>query len=108
MPENTTIFGAFKITGKTKKGISIGIIDGITAKESAQLSYLGRRFVTQQDGTAGSLSIQIAGKNFDTLRGPFSSMKIGVIPELMDLILVPHTVRLRLFPYRFHPLMNLG
>jgi len=43
MPENTTIFGAFKITGKTKKGISIGIIDSITAKESAQLSYLGER-----------------------------------------------------------------
>jgi hypothetical protein len=42
MPENTTIFGAFKITGKTKSGISVGIIDGITAKESAQLSYLGQ------------------------------------------------------------------
>ncbi len=43
MPENTTIFGAFKITGKTTGGISIGIIDSITAKESAQLSYLGER-----------------------------------------------------------------
>jgi hypothetical protein len=43
MPENTTIFGAFKITGKTKSGISVGIIDSITTKESAQLSYLGQR-----------------------------------------------------------------
>jgi len=42
-PENTTIFGAFKITGKTKSGISVGVIDSITAKESAQLSYLGQR-----------------------------------------------------------------
>lgn len=43
MPENTTIFGAFKITGKTKSGLSIGIIDGITAKENAQISYLEQR-----------------------------------------------------------------
>jgi hypothetical protein len=41
MPENTTILGAFKITGKTKKGISVGIIDAVTAKENAQISYLG-------------------------------------------------------------------
>jgi len=43
MPENTTIFGAFKITGKTKNGISVGIIDGIAAKENAQISYLEQR-----------------------------------------------------------------
>jgi len=43
MPENTTILGAFKITGKTKNGISIGIIDSITSKEKAQISYLGQR-----------------------------------------------------------------
>ncbi len=42
-PENTTILGAFKITGKTKSGISIGIIDSITARESAQISYLEQR-----------------------------------------------------------------
>jgi hypothetical protein len=43
MPENTTILGAFKITGKTKRGVSVGIIDGVTAKENAQISYLGQR-----------------------------------------------------------------
>ena len=43
MPENTTIIGAFKITGKTKSGLSVGIIDSVTAKENAQLSYLGQR-----------------------------------------------------------------
>jgi hypothetical protein len=43
MPANTTILGAFKITGKTKNGLSIGIIDSITARENAQLSYLGQR-----------------------------------------------------------------
>lgn len=43
MPENTTILGAFKMTGKTKSGLSIGIIDSITAKESTQISYQGQR-----------------------------------------------------------------
>jgi len=42
MPENTTILSAFKITGKTKSGVSVGIIDSITAKENAQISYLGQ------------------------------------------------------------------
>jgi hypothetical protein len=42
MPENTTILSAFKITGKTKNGLSIGIIDSITARESAELSYQGQ------------------------------------------------------------------
>jgi len=42
MPANTTILGAFKITGKTRSGLSIGIIDSLTSKEKAQLSYLGQ------------------------------------------------------------------
>jgi hypothetical protein len=43
MPENTTILSAFKITGKTKSGLSIGIIDSMTAKESTQISYQEQR-----------------------------------------------------------------
>jgi len=39
MPQNTSIIGAFKITGKTKNGLSIGIIDSVTAEEKAMVSY---------------------------------------------------------------------
>ncbi|MDD8027314.1 MAG: DUF5916 domain-containing protein [Acidobacteriota bacterium] len=35
MPEATTILGAFKLTGKTKSGLSIGVLDGLTSLESA-------------------------------------------------------------------------
>lgn len=42
MPENTSILGAFKLTGKTKSGLSIGILNSLTAKESARISYLGQ------------------------------------------------------------------
>ena len=41
VPQNTSIQGAFKLSGKTKKGLSIGIIDGITTKENARVFSLG-------------------------------------------------------------------
>ncbi len=42
MPQNTSILGAFKISGKTKSGISIGIIDSITGEEKAKVGDLGQ------------------------------------------------------------------
>jgi hypothetical protein len=37
MPDHTTIIGAAKITGKTSSGWSLGILNSITAKESAKI-----------------------------------------------------------------------
>ena len=37
-PENTSILGAAKITGKTKNGLSIGILESVTRAESANYS----------------------------------------------------------------------
>ncbi len=37
-PENTTIYGAAKISGKTSSGWSIGVLEAVTAEESAGLS----------------------------------------------------------------------
>ncbi|NJM16304.1 MAG: carbohydrate binding family 9 domain-containing protein, partial [Bacteroidales bacterium] len=34
-PENTTILGSLKLTGKTSKGLSVGIIESVTDKEKA-------------------------------------------------------------------------
>ena len=36
MPENTSILGAVKMTGKTSNGLSIGIMESVTGKESAE------------------------------------------------------------------------
>ena len=36
-PENTTILGALKLTGKTQKGLSIGVIESIAAKEESEI-----------------------------------------------------------------------
>ncbi|HMB71212.1 MAG TPA: DUF5916 domain-containing protein, partial [bacterium] len=42
-PENTSIQGAVKLTGKTPNGTSIGILDGLTAKEEATVEQNGTR-----------------------------------------------------------------
>jgi hypothetical protein len=36
-PTSTSILGALKLTGKTAGGLSVGVIDGITSKESAEI-----------------------------------------------------------------------
>ncbi len=41
MPSSTNIIGAFKLTGKTRSGVSIGVIDAVTAAEYADLSFSG-------------------------------------------------------------------
>lgn len=40
-PERTTILGAVKFSGKTKKGLSIGIMESITANEYAEINDEG-------------------------------------------------------------------
>jgi hypothetical protein len=42
-PQNTTILGAAKFSGKTKKGLSIGILESITEREMATIDNHGDR-----------------------------------------------------------------
>lgn len=43
MPEATTILGAMKLSGKTKDGLSIGILESVTANENALIDSAGIR-----------------------------------------------------------------
>jgi len=43
LPDNTTILGALKLTGKTRKGLSIGIMESVTALERAEIDLFGAR-----------------------------------------------------------------
>jgi hypothetical protein len=42
-PQNTSILGAAKFSGKTKKGWSIGILESITQRETATIDHGGQR-----------------------------------------------------------------
>jgi hypothetical protein len=41
MPKNTTILGAVKLSGKTKNGLSVGILESITQLEQAEIAEKG-------------------------------------------------------------------
>jgi hypothetical protein len=43
IPQNTSIFGALKLTGKTRNGWSLGILESLTGKEQAEIDFLGER-----------------------------------------------------------------
>ncbi len=43
MPEATTIIAALKLSGKTKKGLSIGVMESVTANEKAEIDNNGER-----------------------------------------------------------------
>ncbi len=43
VPEATTILGAMKLSGKTKNGLSIGILESVTANENALIDNNGER-----------------------------------------------------------------
>lgn len=43
MPQFTKILGAAKLTGKTKDGLSVGIMESVTANENAEIDQNGER-----------------------------------------------------------------
>lgn len=43
MPGYTTIISALKLSGKTKNGLSVGIMESITAEEKAEIDFNGQR-----------------------------------------------------------------
>jgi hypothetical protein len=45
VPNYTSILGAAKLTGKSKDGLSIGIVEAITANEKAEIDTVGGRYM---------------------------------------------------------------
>jgi len=83
MPENTTILGAFKITGKTKSGLSIGIIDDITAKENAQVNYLGQQHAEVVEPFSNYLGLRLQ-KDYNKGNTIFGGMITAVNRDIQD------------------------
>ena len=47
VPDASTILGAAKITGRTSKGFTIGILDALTARENARVDISGTRLTKE-------------------------------------------------------------
>jgi len=82
-PEATSILGAFKLTGKTRSGLSIGVMESVTAAERAALftggleseqavepwtSYFGLRLQQDFRGGATTLGGMLTATNRDPRR----------------------------------------
>ncbi|MCP4547189.1 MAG: carbohydrate binding family 9 domain-containing protein [bacterium] len=64
-PSNTSILGAFKLSGKTAGGLSIGVLESVTAKETAELETDGER----HDVTVEPLTNYFVGRLEQDFRG---------------------------------------
>jgi len=64
MPENTTILSALKLTGKTKKGLSVGVVQSFTARENS--------------------TVYSADKNEKVAVEPFTNFMVGRIKQDMN------------------------
>jgi hypothetical protein len=66
LPENTTILGAAKLTGRTPSGWSIGLMDAVTRRERATFE---RADSTRGEATVEPLSNYFVGRVAKDLRG---------------------------------------
>jgi hypothetical protein len=58
MPESSRILGALKLSGKTKNGLSVGILESLTAHEEAEIDSFG----THRKETVEPLTNYFAGR----------------------------------------------
>ncbi len=63
-PENTRILGAFKLSGKTKNGLSIGVLESVTRQEFAEIDL---------DGNCREISVE-----------PFTNYFLGRVQQDFD------------------------
>ena len=64
VPEFTRILGAAKITGKTRNGLSIGILESLTANEKAEIDSYGRRSFESVEPLSNYFTTRVS-KEFD-------------------------------------------
>lgn len=60
MPSNTAILGAAKLTGKTRNGLSIGIMESFTAREHAVIDSEGARHETEVEPFTNYFAARVA------------------------------------------------
>ena len=86
IPQSTKILGAAKITGKTKNGLSVGIMESVAAKETAVIKNGQERSVTVEPLTnyfAGTVSKEF-NKGNTILGGMVTSAKRFTDEEQLD------------------------
>ncbi|MFN8259078.1 MAG: DUF5916 domain-containing protein [Bacteroidales bacterium] len=90
MPESTTILGAFKVSGKTKKGLSIGILESLTGNAKAEIDSLGQRRKESVEPFTNYFVMRLQqdfNKGETTLGGMFTSVNRDITNPAMNFLL---------------------
>ena len=82
VPENTTILGAAKLTGRTRTGWSIGALDAVTRRERAVVQF---RDTTRGRFTVEPFANYFAGRVAKDLRGGATVLKAMATSVIRDL-----------------------
>ncbi len=89
VPSRTNILGAAKLTGKTKDGLSIGIVEAMTAQEKAEIDTIGgRKFATVEPLTnyfVGRIQKDINNGN-TLIGGIFTSTNRELDADVRDIV----------------------
>ena len=89
IPTRTDILGAVKLTGKTKDGLSIGIVEAMTAQEKAEIDTIGgRKFATVEPLTnyfVGRIQKDINNGN-TIIGGIFTSTNREIDADVRDIL----------------------
>ncbi len=89
MPDNTTIINALKLTGKSKKGLSVGFVNSMTAREEAMI-YSGDLKNAQAVEPFTNYSIARVKKDFNegstVLGGIFTSTFRNIKDEQLEFL----------------------
>jgi hypothetical protein len=80
-PARTSIRGAFKLSGKTAGGLSVGILDSVTGRERARISALGQ----QRSETVAPLTNYFVARLQQDLRGPDTQVGLMLTAVHRDL-----------------------
>jgi hypothetical protein len=80
-PAGTRIIAATKLTGKVGGGWSLGVLDAVTASETADLQQGGRRFRAQVEPAANYLVARALRESSDQRRG-LGFIATGVVRSL--------------------------
>jgi hypothetical protein len=86
-PENTGILSALKVTGKSRDGLSLGVVQSVTAREEARISYQEK----ERNQTVEPLSNYFVGrvqkdwnKGNTSLGGAFTSARRSIKDPALD------------------------
>ncbi len=83
-PDNTTILGAAKITGRTRGGYQIGLVDAVTKSEEADLAFSDGRREEREVEPLTNYFVGRVRKNFSAGRGFLGAIATSTVRRFRE------------------------